>query len=81
MFAKWKNKVRMRDLCGKVTDGIGCVPSPKRGDTLVLNRPAKAVSNALVRFREPAALQHLILVLDQKLDALDWSSGSFGDSS
>lgn len=52
-------------------DHIGGVTSPERADALITRDASEAVDDALVRLREAALLDHLVLVLNQELDALD----------
>mmetsp|Transcript_18828 Transcript_18828/g.38260 ORF Transcript_18828/g.38260 Transcript_18828/m.38260 type:complete len:357 (-) Transcript_18828:13-1083(-) len=64
---------KVQRLGGEVADAVGQVGLPKRGDALVLHDPARAVGDALEGALQGAALDHLVLVLDDHLDALDGS--------
>ena len=54
--------------------------SPERRKALGLHRPGGAVNNAAVWFVQDSLLEHLALVLDQKLDTLNGSGRCLGDS-
>ena len=52
-------------------DNIGGVSSPEGSDSLIASDAGEAVDDSLVWLREAALLDHLVLVLNQELDALD----------
>lgn len=78
---KKNNSKKKTDLGREISDDISSVASPKRQNTFILNSSSKAVGNSLVWLREPTRLDHLILILNQKLNSLNWSSCSLGNSS
>lgn len=53
----------------------------RKGAHLVGHGALEAVTNALVWLVQTALLEHLILVLDEQLDALNGGSSSLGDCS
>ena len=55
--------------------------SPEGVDSLSLEHSGGAVNDTSVRLVKTSLLDHLILVLDQELDSLNWSGSSLGDSS
>jgi len=59
----------------EVTQAVGQISSPQRVDALALDRADGAVDDALVRLVETALTDHLVLVLDEQLDALDGGGG------
>jgi len=65
----------------EVSEDVGQVTSPEWGDTLGGKGSLGAVEDAVVWLVESALLDHLILVLDEELDSLDWGGGSLGDAS
>jgi len=69
----------VQSLGGEVTDDVGGVTSPEGLDTLISNDTLEAVSDALVGVGETAGLEHLILVLEEKLDTLNGGSSGLGD--
>jgi hypothetical protein len=60
---------------------VGSVTTPERDHTLLLVGAGKALANALVGLGETALLDHLVLVLDEKLDTLNGRGSSLGDGS
>jgi len=72
---------KVQGLGGEVTDDIGRVTSPEGQDALVCGGPPKAIHNAIVFPVKTASLEHLILILNEKLDTLDRGSSGLGDSS
>jgi hypothetical protein len=70
----------VQSLGGEVTDDVGSVSSPEGLDTLIGNNATEAVGDALVGVGETAGLEHLILVLEKKLDTLNGGSSGLGDS-
>mmetsp|Transcript_53448 Transcript_53448/g.128715 ORF Transcript_53448/g.128715 Transcript_53448/m.128715 type:complete len:345 (+) Transcript_53448:125-1159(+) len=69
----------VQGLGREVTDHVGGVATPQRADALVRGNAAEAVHHALVGLGQAALLDHLVLVLDQQLDALDGGSDRLGD--
>jgi len=59
----------------EVSEDVGQVTSPEGDDTFGLEGSGGAVDDAGVWLVESALLDHLILVLDEELDSLDWCSG------
>ena len=70
---------KVEGLRGEVADDVGDVATPERGDALVGNDALGAVADALVALLQAAALDHLVLVLQQQLDALNGRRGRLGD--
>lgn len=70
---------KMANLSGEITDDISCVASPQGTQALVLDSTAETFTDSCVGFREAAGLDHLILILNQKLYAFDRGGGGFGD--
>lgn len=66
-----KRKKTQTRLGGEVADDVGLVATPKRGGALLAEDAGEGVGDAPVGAREGAAAQHLGLVLEQQLDALD----------
>ena len=66
-------------LSGEVTDDVGGVTTPQGPEALSLDGTREAVADALVRFRQATGLDHLVLVLDEKLHTLDRRSSCLGD--
>lgn len=71
---------KVQSLGGEVTDDVGGVSAPERLDTLIGDDTLEAVTDTLVGVGETASLEHLILVLEEKLDTLNGGSSSLGDS-
>jgi hypothetical protein len=71
---------KVQGLSREVTDDVSQVTSPHGVETLILDGTGKAVANTLVGVGKTTLLDHLILVLDEKLDTLDGSGSSLGDS-
>eukprot|EP00983_Pelagomonas_calceolata_P075441 1153022-Pelagomonas_calceolata.AAC.3 len=65
-------------LGGEISDDVGHVAAPQGDHALVLDGAGEALADALVGLRQAALLDHLVLVLDQQLDALDGGSGGLG---
>lgn len=59
------------DLGREVADDIGLVAAPEGGGALLAEDAGEGVGDALVGVREVTAAEHLGLVLQQQLDALD----------
>lgn len=71
-YTKEKEKKKTgTDLGGEVADDVGLVAAPERGGALLAEDTGEGVADALVGAREGAPAQHLGLVLEQQLDALD----------
>jgi hypothetical protein len=68
-------------LRGEVPDDIGRVATPQGAHALVFDCAGKALADALVGLTEAALLDHLVLVLDEQLDALNGGSCGLADSS
>jgi len=66
-------------LRGKVTQAVGQITAPQGVDALGLDGSHGAVDDAVVGLVEPTLADHLILILDEELDALDRSGGRLGD--
>jgi len=62
----------------EITQAVGQVTSPQRVNALVLDGPGGAVDDALVGLVETPLTDHLILILDEQLDALDGGGGRLG---
>jgi len=67
---------KVKSLCWEVSENIGHVTSPEWNDTFGLERSHGTVDDASVWLVESALLDHLILVLDEELDSLNWCGGS-----
>lgn len=72
---------QVEGLGGEVTDHVGNVTTPQRTETFRLDGSGEAITNAAVRVRKTARLDHLILVLHEQFDTLDGRSSRLGDSS
>merc|ERR1719284_1903648 len=72
---------KVQSLGWEVSEHIGQVSSPEGVDSLSLEHSGGAVNDTSVRLVKTSLLDHLILVLDQELDSLNWSGSSLGDSS
>jgi len=64
------------NLSREVTDDISSVTSPQCNNPLILHCSLETITNTLVGFRKPPTFNHLILVLNQKFNTLNWSSSS-----
>jgi len=65
-------------LGGEVSHDVGNVPAPQGHEALVLDGAAEALADALVGLGQAALLDHLVLALDQQLDAFDGGRSSLG---
>ncbi|KAM0068479.1 hypothetical protein Hdeb2414_s0002g00073631 [Helianthus debilis subsp. tardiflorus] len=74
-------QLHVTNLSREVTDDVSGVASPQRHNSLILDCPTETITNTLVWLRKTTSLDHLILVLDQKLDTLNRSSSGFRNSS
>jgi len=63
----------------EVTQAIGQVTAPQGVHALRLDGPHGAIDDAIVGLVEAALADHLILILDEQLDALDRGGGRLGD--
>jgi len=68
---------KVQSLGGEVTEHVGPVTAPESSDTLLLGDTDNAVHDALVWLGDGGILS---LVLEEKLDALNGSSNSLGDT-
>jgi len=66
-------------LRGEVTQAVGQVTAPQGVDALGLDGSHGAVDDAVIGLVEATLTDHLILILDEQLDALDRSGGRLGD--
>jgi hypothetical protein len=66
-------------LGGEVAQHVGGVAAVQGGEALVLDGPREALADALVGLAEAAGLEHLVLILDEQLDALDGGGSGLGD--
>ena len=64
----------VQGLGWEVSDDVGQVTSPEWGDTFFSQGTTGAVHNTIVWSVKTALFDHLILILDQKFDTLDWGS-------
>lgn len=71
---------KVQGLGGEVSDDVGGVTSPKSGHTFLGVGSSETVTDTLVRGGQSTLLDHLVLVLDQKLDSLDGGGSGLGDS-
>jgi hypothetical protein len=69
----------VQGLGREVTDDVGSVTSPERDNTLIGSGTLEAVGDTGVLVRKTASLKHLILVLDEELDALNGGSSGLRD--
>ena len=69
---------KVEGLCGEVPDDVGNVTTPEGTDTLSLHDALEAVADASVWAVEGAALEHLALVLQVELDALNGGGSRLG---
>ena len=68
----------VESLRREVTQAIGQISSPQGIDALARDGPRGAVDDAFVRLVETALTDHLILILDEQLDALDGRGHGLG---
>merc|ERR1719378_918725 len=68
---------KVQSLSWEVSQHIGKISSPERVNSLSLQDPHCTVDNTSVWLVKTSLLDHLILVLDEKLNSLDGSSSSF----
>jgi len=71
---------KVESLGWEVSEDVGQVTSPERGDTLGGQGSLGAIHDAGVWLVKSTLLDHLILVLDEKLDSLDRGGGRLGDT-
>merc|ERR1719331_2746360 len=71
---------KVESLCGEVTQHVGEVSSPERNNAFGGQHSLGAVKDSGVRLVQTTLLDHLILVLDEKLDPLDGGSHGLGDA-
>jgi len=64
----------------EVSEHVGQVTSPEWSNTLGGEGSLGAVHDAVVWLVKSALLDHLILVLDEELDSLDWRGNGLGDT-
>jgi len=64
----------------EVSEHVGQVTSPEWSNTLGGQGSLGAIHDASVWLVESALLDHLILVLDEELDSLDWRGNGLGDT-
>merc|ERR1712036_448 len=69
---------KVQRLGRKVSDNVSQVTTPEASNSLGFHRSSSAVNDAVVRLIESALLDHLVLVLDEKLDSLDGRRGGLG---
>merc|ERR1719300_2360254 len=67
---------KVQSLSWEVSQHIGKITSPERVNSLSLQDPHCTVDNTSVWLVKTSLLDHLILVLDEKLNSLDGSSSS-----
>lgn len=65
---------KARYLSGEVADDICVVSTPQSSETLLLHGSREALADTLVRGGQSTLLDHFILVLNQKLHALNRGS-------
>ena len=65
---------KVQGLGWEVSDDVGQVTSPEWGDTFFSQSTLGTIQNTIVWLVKTALLDHLILILDQKFDTLDWGS-------
>lgn len=70
---------KVQGLSREVSDDVGSVTTPQRHGALVGHGALEAFANAIVTAIETARLDHLILVLDEKLDTLDGGGSGLRD--
>jgi len=71
---------KVERLRWEVSEHVGQVTSPEWDDSLGFEDSGSAVDDASVRLVETALLDHLVLVLDEELDALDGRGGGLRDT-
>jgi hypothetical protein len=71
---------KVERLRWEVSEHVGQVTSPEWDDSLGFEDSSSAVDDASVRLVETALLDHLVLVLDEELDALDGRGGGLRDT-
>jgi hypothetical protein len=71
---------KVKSLGWEVSEDVGQVTSPERDDALGSEGSLAAVDDAAVWLVESALLDHLILVLDEELDSLNWRGDGLGDT-
>merc|ERR1712083_363594 len=71
---------KVKSLGGEVTQHVGKVSSPEGNDAFGGKHSLGAVEDTVVRLVQTTLLDHLVLVLDEKLDSLDGGSHGLGDT-
>lgn len=69
----------VQSLSWEVSDDVGGVTSPERGDTLLSGGSLETLGNTVVLSGQTTLLDHFVLVLNQQLDSLNWGSGGLRD--
>jgi hypothetical protein len=69
----------VQGLGREVTDDVGSVTSPEGDNTLIGSGTLEAVGDTGVLVGKTTSLKHLILVLDEELDALNGGSSGLRD--
>merc|ERR1719385_81702 len=72
---------KVKSLGREVSKHISQVSSPEEVDTLSPQDSLGAVNDALVWLVKSALLDHLILILDEELDSLNWGGSGLRDTS
>ncbi len=80
-FCSWKRCERDDDdhLRREVADDVCKIATPQCADTLICYGALEALHNAFIGLAQSSLLDHLVLVLDQKLDALNGCCRSLGN--
>jgi len=69
---------KVEGLSREISDAVSQVSSPERKSTLVCHGTFGTFSNTSVRLVKRSLFDHLILVLDEELDAFDWGRSGLG---
>merc|ERR1712083_749416 len=71
---------KVKSLGGEVTQHVGQVSPPEGNNAFSGQHPLGAVKDSGIRLVQTTLLDHLVLVLDEKLDPLDGGSHGLGDT-
>ncbi|KAH3663715.1 hypothetical protein OGAPHI_005116 [Ogataea philodendri] len=71
---------KVQSLGWEVSDNVGGVTFPERRETLLSESSLETFTNTVVSLSESTLFDHLVLVLDQKFDSLDWGGTGLSDS-
>jgi len=72
---------KVKSLSWEVSEDVGQVTSPEWNDTFGGQSSLAAIYDTGVWFIKSTLFDHLILILDEELNSLDWGGNGFGNTS